>query len=287
VPAATSTAILLAHGPLRERVSAELTGSVYRNGGVIVAHDQYVDHERGHYFTRLEWRLDGSRTARTNLEGALAETLHPLGLSFALYFSDDLPKIALFVSNLSHCLYDILGRWRSREWRIDVPVIVSNKVALADVARRFDVEFRHFPITPESKAEQERKQIALLRERGVELIVLARYMQVLGPEITAAFPNGIVNIHHAFLPAFPGAKPYHAAYRRGVKIIGATSHYVTEDLDAGPIIEQDVIRVGHATPVAEMIRVGRDLEKVVLARAIWAHLQRKVIVDEGRTVVFA
>jgi len=287
VPAATSTAILLAHGPLRERVSAELTGSVYRNGGVIVAHDQYVDHERGHYFTRLEWRLDGSRTARTNLEGALAETLHPLGLSFALYFSDDLPKIALFVSNLSHCLYDILGRWRSREWRIDVPVIVSNKTALADVARRFDVEFRHFPITPESKAEQERKQIALLRERGVELIVLARYMQVLGPEITAAFPNGIVNIHHAFLPAFPGAKPYHAAYRRGVKIIGATSHYVTEDLDAGPIIEQDVIRVGHATPVAEMIRVGRDLEKVVLARAIWAHLQRKVIVDEGRTVVFA
>ncbi len=287
MPAATSTAILLAHGPLRERVSAELTGSVYRNGGVIVAHDQYVDHERGHYFTRLEWRLAGSRTARTSLEGALAETLHPLGLSFALYFSDDLPKIALFVSNLSHCLYDILGRWRSREWRIDVPVIVSNKVALADVARRFDVEFRHFPITPESKAEQERKQIALLRERGVELIVLARYMQVLGPEITAAFPNGIVNIHHAFLPAFPGAKPYHAAYRRGVKIIGATSHYVTEDLDAGPIIEQDVIRVGHATPVAEMIRVGRDLEKVVLARAIWAHLQRKVIVDEGRTVVFA
>jgi formyltetrahydrofolate deformylase len=287
VPAATSTAILLAHGPLRERVSAELTGSVYRNGGVIVAHDQYVDHERGHYFTRLEWRLDGSRTARTDLEGALAETLHPLGLSFALYFSDDLPKIALFVSNLSHCLYDILGRWRSREWRIDVPVIVSNKIALADVARRFDVEFRHFPITPEIKIEQEREQIALMRQRGVELIVLARYMQVLGPEITAAFPNRIVNIHHAFLPAFPGAKPYHAAYRRGVKIIGATSHYVTEELDAGPIIEQDVIRVGHATPVAEMIRVGRDLEKVVLARAIWAHLQRKVIVDEGRTVVFA
>jgi formyltetrahydrofolate deformylase len=287
VPAAASTAILLAHGPLRERVSAELTGSVYRNGGVIVAHDQYVDHERGHYFTRLEWRLDGSRTARTDLEGALAETLHPLGLSFALYFSDDLPKIALFVSNLSHCLYDILGRWRSREWRIDVPVIVSNKIALADVARRFDVEFRHFPITPEIKIEQEREQIALMRQRGVELIVLARYMQVLGPEITAAFPNRIVNIHHAFLPAFPGAKPYHAAYRRGVKIIGATSHYVTEELDAGPIIEQDVIRVGHATPVAEMIRVGRDLEKVVLARAIWAHLQRKVIVDEGRTVVFA
>jgi formyltetrahydrofolate deformylase len=287
VPAAPVTAILLAHGPLRERVSAELTGSVYRNGGVIVAHDQYVDQERGRYFTRLEWRLDGFRTARTDLEGALAETLHPFGLSFGLHFSDDVPKIALFVSSLSHCLYDILGRWRSREWRIDVPVIVSNQTTLADVASRFDVEFRHVPITPESKIEQERKEIALLRERGVELVVLARYMQVLGPEIIAAFPNRIVNIHHAFLPAFPGAKPYHAAYRRGVKIIGATSHYVTEELDAGPIIEQDVIRVGHAMPVAEMIRVGRDLEKVVLARAIWAHLQRKVIVDEGRTVVFA
>jgi len=287
VPAAPATAILLAHGPLRERISAELTGSVYRNGGVIVAHDQYVDQERGRYFTRLQWRLDGFRTTRTDLERALAETLRPFGLSFGLYFSDDVPKIALFVSNLSHCLYDILGRWRSREWRIDVPVILSNQTALADVAHRFDVEFHHVPITPESKIEQERKEIALLRANGVELIVLARYMQVLGPEIIAAFPNRIVNIHHAFLPAFPGAKPYHAAYRRGVKIIGATSHYVTEELDAGPIIEQDVIRVGHATPVAEMIRVGRDLEKIVLARAIWAHLQRKVIVDEGRTVVFA
>jgi formyltetrahydrofolate deformylase len=163
---------------------------------------------------------------------------------------------------------------------------VSNHAALDGVARRFDVEFREFPVTEANKRDQERREIDLLRQKGVELVVLARYMQIVGPDLIAAFPNRIVNIHHAFLPAFPGAKPYHAAYRRGVKLIGATSHYVTTELDAGPIIEQDVIRVSHATPVDEMIRLGRDLEKVVLARAVWLHLQRKVIVDEGRTVVF-
>jgi formyltetrahydrofolate deformylase len=279
-------AILLAHGPLRERVSAALTGFVYDNGGAIAAHDQYVDQDRRRYFTRLEWRLDGFRIPRADLAERLDETLRPFELRTDLHFSEDVPRIALFVSNLSHCLYDILGRWRSGEWRIDVPLIVSNHGALADVARRFDVEFREFAITAGTRRDQERREIDLLRQKGVELVVLARYMQVVGPDLIAAFPSRIVNIHHAFLPAFPGAKPYHAAYGRGVKIIGATSHYVTEDLDAGPIIEQDVIRVSHATTVDEMIRVGRDLEKVVLARAVWMHLQRKVIVDEGRTVIF-
>jgi len=279
-------AILLAHGPLRERVSAALTGFVYSNGGVIVAHDQYVDQERQRYFTRLEWRLDGFEITRGDLADRLDEALRPFELRSDLFFSDVVPRIALFVSNLSHCLYDILGRWRSGEWRVDVPLVVSNHGGLADVARRFDVEFREFPITPDTKSDQERREIDLLRQKGVELVVLARYMQVVGHDLVAAFPDRILNIHHAFLPAFPGAKPYHAAYRRGVKIIGATSHYVTADLDAGPIVEQDVIRVSHATPVDEMIRLGRDLEKVVLARAVWMHLQRRVIVDEGRTVIF-
>jgi formyltetrahydrofolate deformylase len=279
-------AILLAHGPLRERVSAALTGFVYDNGGAIAAHDQYVDQDRRRYFTRLEWRLDGFRIPRADLAERLDETLRPFELRTDLYFSEDVPRIALFVSNLSHCLYDILGRWRSGEWRIDVPLIVSNHGALAEVAGRFDVEFREFAITAGTRRDQERREIDLLRQKGVELVVLARYMQVVGPDLIAAFPSRIVNIHHAFLPAFPGAKPYHAAHGRGVKIIGATSHYVTEDLDAGPIIEQDVIRVSHTTTVDEMIRVGRDLEKVVLARAVWMHLQRKVIVDEGRTVIF-
>ncbi len=279
-------AILLAHGPLRPRVSAELTGFVYSSSGRIVAHDQYVDQERQRYFTRLEWQLDGFAVSRADMRGLLIEAVKPFDLAFDLYYTDEIPRIALFVSNLAHCLYDILGRWRSGEWRVDIPLIVSNHTNLVDVARRFDVEFRHLPMAPENKREEERAQVALLRERGIELVILARYMQIVGPELIAAFPNRIVNIHHAFLPAFPGARPYEAAYRRGVKMIGATSHYVTEDLDAGPIIEQDVIRISHATPVDEMIRLGRDLEKLVLSRAVWAHLQRRVIVDEGRTIVF-
>jgi formyltetrahydrofolate deformylase len=281
-----SNAILLALGPLRERVSAELTGFVYRNRGRIIAHDQYVDQERQRYFTRLEWNPGEGRPRREDLLEQVTQVARPFGLEFQLYFSEDVPRIGIFVSTLSHCLYDILGRWRSGEWRIEIPVIVSNHTSLAEVARRFDVEFHHFPITAENKAEQERRESALLQEHGVGLVVLARYMQIIGPDLIGAFPNQIVNIHHAFLPAFPGAKPYHTAHRRGVKIIGATSHYVTEELDAGPIIEQDVIRVSHATPVEEMILRGRDLEKVVLARAVWAHLQHRVIVDEGRTVIF-
>ncbi len=285
--ASGETAIVLARGPLRERVAAELTGFVYERGGVIVGHDQYVDRERGRYYTRLEWRLDRFALERRELAAVLTEIAGRLGLRADLYFSDQVPRIALFVSRLPHCLYDILGRWRSGEWSVEIPIIVSDHGSLADVARRFDVEFRVLPITPESRSAQERQQMALLGEKQVELVVLARYMQLLGPELVAEYPDRIINIHHAFLPSFPGGKPYQAAYRRGVKVIGATSHYVTPDLDAGPIIEQDVIRVDHATSVEEMIRLGRDLEKIVLSRAIWAHVQRKVIVDEGRTVIFA
>jgi len=281
-----TTAILLARGPLRERIAAELTRFVYERGGQIVGHDQYVDHERTRYYTRLEWTLERFALDRHELRDVLLETATRFGLATHLYFSDDVPRVALFVSTLSHCLYDVLGRWRSGEWRIEIPLIMSNHETLAAVARRFDVRFHHLPTTPANRAVQEREQIRVLRDTGVELVVLARYMQIVGPELVAAFPDGIINIHHAFLPSFPGARPYDQAYRRGVKIIGATAHYVTADLDAGPILEQDVIRVTHATSVEEMVRLGRDLEKVVLARAIWLHLQRKVIVDEGRTIVF-
>ena len=264
-----------------------LTEFVYRNGGRVVSHDQYVDHERGRYFTRLEWALADFRVPRAAIRDRLAEAAGPFELQFELHFSDDVPRLAIFVSKLAHCLYDILGRWRSGEWRIDIPLVISNHEALSDVARRFDVEFLSFPIDPKNARSQEARELALLSERGIELIVLARYMQIVGPQLVAAYPNRIINIHHAFLPAFPGARPYEAAHQRGVKIIGATSHYVTDHLDAGPIIEQDVIRVSHATSVEEMIRLGRDLEKVVLARAIRAHVQRKVLVDdEGRTVIF-
>jgi formyltetrahydrofolate deformylase len=281
-----SSAIVLAHGPLRERVAATLTDFVYRNGGRIVAHDQYVDHERGRYFTRLEWPLAGFGVPRAAIRDGLAKAVGPFQLRFELHFSDDVPRVAIFVSKLAHCLYDIIGRWRSGEWRIDIPLIVSNHEDLADIAKRFDVEFQWVPIDPQNARTQEARELALLSERGVEVLVLARYMRIVGPELVAAYPNRIINIHHAFLPAVPGARPYDAAHRRGVKIIGATSHYVTDELDGGPIIEQDVIRVSHATSVQDMIRLGRDLEKMVLARAIWAHVQRKVLVDEGRTVIF-
>src|SRR5207253_250084 len=227
---AMATAILLAHGPLRKGAAAELTRFVYDRGGDIVGHDQYVDRARLRYYTRLEWHLDDA-SDRRELERAAGDVTLRLGLAADLSFSDRVPRIAIFVSNLSHCLYDILGRVRSGEWRVDVPLVVSNHGGLADVARRFDVEFREFPITPDTKSDQERREIDLLRQKGVELVVLARYMQVVGHDLVAAFPDRILNIHHAFLPAFPGAKPYHAAYRRGVKIIGATSHYVTADLD--------------------------------------------------------
>lgn len=281
---APATAVLLARGPLRPRLASELTGFVYARGGTIVGHDQYVDSERGRYFTRLEWRLDGSDGTLPDAVSALTQRLE---LGADLYLSTHVPRVAIFVSTASHCLYDLLGRWRSGEWPIEVACVVGNHDSLASVARRFDVEFHHLPITAETRAEQERAQVALLREKQVELVVLARYMQIVGRDLIAAYPRRIINIHHAFLPAFPGAKPYHAAHRRGVKLIGATSHYVTEELDAGPIIEQDVIRVTHATSVDEMLRLGRDLERTVLARAVWLHLQRRVLVDEGRTVIFA
>lgn len=281
-----ASAILLARGPLRQGLAAALTSFVYQHRGTIVGHDQYVDPERGRYYVRLAWDVDGFTIGRAEIAAAVGETTRSLGLDGVVTFSDVPSRVALFVSSLSHCLYDIIGRWRSGEWEIQIPVIVSNHTALADVARRFDIPFHHFEMTPATHAEQERRQIALLREHGVDLVVLARYMQVLGPELIAAFPERIINIHHAFLPAFPGAKPYHAAYQRGVKMIGATSHYVTTELDAGPIIDQDVVRVTHAASVEELTRRGRDIEKIVLARAIWAHLQHKVIVDEGRTIVF-
>lgn len=287
LPDRSESAILLGHGPLREKVAATLTGFVYQNGGSILSHDQYVDHERRHYFTRLEWGLRDFRIARADLRQCLSDAMRPFDLRFQLYYSDDVPRVAIFVSTLAHCLYDILGRARSGEWRVDIPVIVSNHEDLKEIARRFDVEFRCYPITPQTRRAQERGQLTLLQERGVELVVLARYMQIVGPELIGAYPNRIINIHHAFLPAFVGAKPYHAARQRGVKIIGATSHYVTEELDAGPIIEQDIIRVSHATSIADMVRLGRDLEKAVLARALWAYFQRKIIVDQGRTVIFS
>ena len=282
-----ATAILLVHGPLREGLAASLTGFVYRNTGHIVYHDQYVDREKQLYFTRLEWGLPGFAVPREEIGERLnAAVAEPFGVRWRLHFSDDIPRMAIFVSKLPYCLYDILARCRSGEWKVEIPLIISNHPELEPVAKRFGMAFHCFPITPANKRAQEQKELALLRKNGIEFIVLARYMQILSGDFVAAYPDAIINIHHAFLPSFPGPQPYHAAYQRGVKIIGATSHYVTEHLDAGPIIEQDVIRVSHLHTVEDLIRMGRDLEKVVLARAIWHHIQRKILAYGGRTVIF-
>jgi formyltetrahydrofolate deformylase len=278
---------LLLHCPLRLGLAADLTRFIYSHEGRILYHDQHVDAETQHYYTRLRWDVSGFSLAGPEMSGPLA-TLIGDGpeTEWSLHFSDDVPRMAVLVSKDPSCLYDILARSHSGEWAVEVPVIVANHPDLEPVARRFGVEFRAFSVSKENKSDVEEEQLALLRSHRVDFVVLARYMQVLTGRFVQAYPNRIINIHHAFLPAFPGARPYHAARERGVKIIGATSHYVTETLDAGPIIEQDVRRVTHRHSVQDLIRMGRDLEKVVLSRAIWSHIRRKIIVHDGRTVVF-
>ena len=286
-PKLPRSAILLLHCPLRLGLAASLTQFVYTHGGRILYHDQYVDAESMHYYTRLEWDVSNFSTTG----GEMAERLGTLigsgaDTEWSLHDSDEVLRMAVFVSKDPWCLYDILAHSHSGEWPVEVPVIVSNHPDLEPVARRFGIDFRVFSITKENKGQVEDEQLALLQSHRIDFVVLARYMQILTGRFIQAYPNRILNIHHAFLPAFPGARPYHSARERGVKIIGATSHYVTETLDAGPIIEQDVLRVTHRHSVQDLIRSGRDLEKVVLSRAIWSHIQRKVIVHRGRTVVF-
>jgi formyltetrahydrofolate deformylase len=279
--------VLLLHCPLRLGMAAGLTQFIYTHGGRILYHDQYVDSESNHYYTRLKW--DVSSFSMTDAE--TAEHLRTFigsesDTEWSLHSSDEVLRMAVFVSKEPSCLYDVLARGHSGEWKVEVPVIVSNHTDLEEAAAKFGVEFRAFSMTKENQDEIEEEQLALLRSRRIDFVVLARYMQVVTARFVRAYPSRIINIHHAFLPAFPGARPYHSARQRGVKMIGATSHYVTESLDAGPIIEQDVLRVSHRHSVEDLIRFGRDIEKVVLARAIWSHIRRKIIVHDGRTVVF-
>ena len=239
------------------------------------------------FYMRVEWELDGFAIPATRI-GEYFDTLigSPMEMNWKLYFSDSIPRMALFVSKMPHCLFDILARYTAGEWDVEIPLIISNHELLKPVADRFGIDFHYFPITSKNKKEQEQKELELLKEHQIDFVVLARYMQILSPEFVNELPNKIINIHHSFLPAFAGAKPYHAAHERGVKIIGATSHYVTSDLDAGPIIEQDVTRCSHVDTIQKLIRKGRDLEKIVLSQAVFKHLQRKILVYNNRTVVF-
>ncbi|NRB74369.1 MAG: formyltetrahydrofolate deformylase [Verrucomicrobiales bacterium] len=280
------TAILLVSCPDQPGIVAAVSAFLYENQGNIVDVDQHVDSEYGVFLMRVEWETNGFAVARDEIGSAITPLAEKFSMDWSLYFSDIVPRVALFVTRDNHCLYDLLSRHESGELRMDIPLIVSNREDLRPAADRFGIPFHHFPITKETKAEQEEREIALLREHQIDLVVLARYMQILSPKMTEAFPNRIINIHHSFLPAFPGAKPYHSAHARGVKLVGATSHYVTEDLDEGPIIFQGVTPVSHSDSVADFVRKGRALEQSVLSRAVWLHLKRRTLVHGNRTVVF-
>jgi formyltetrahydrofolate deformylase len=273
--------------PDRAGIVAELSNFIYRNRGNIVHLDQHVDSEANVFFARIEWMLEDFLIPREGIEGAAGDLVRPFGPTFfSLDFTDRRPRVAIFVTKESHCLYDLLVRHDSGELEIEVPLIVSNREALRPDAEKFGIAFHYVPITPESKKEQERRELSLLAQHDVDTVVLARYMQILSEAFLDHFEGSVINIHHSFLPAFVGAKPYEQAHARGVKIIGATSHYVTPDLDQGPIIAQDVIRVSHRDSVQDFIRQGKDLEKIVLARAVWHHVRHRVLTYNNKTVVF-
>jgi formyltetrahydrofolate deformylase len=259
---------------------------IYENGGNIVHLDQHTDAEAGVFFMRVEWQLEGFRIPREDVARVFQYVAEPRQMKWSLSFSDDKHRLALFVSKDQHCLYDLLARSDAGELGAEISLVVSNHEHLRHVAERFGIPFHVFPITAANKVEQEAKQLALLAENKIDTVVLARYMQILSDNFATTYRNRVINIHHSFLPAFPGARPYHSAHRRGVKIIGATSHYVTADLDEGPIIEQDVIRVSHRQSVEDLVRLGRDLEKIVLSRAVMWHVRRKVLPYDNKTVVF-
>ena len=278
---------LLLYCPDKQGILAEVTDFITVNKGNIIYLDQYVDHAENIFFMRIAWDLNGFLIPKEKIE----EYFHTLyarkyDMTFRLYFSDTKPRMAIFVSKMSHCLYDLLARYIAGEWNVEIPLIISNHPDLESVGKRFDIPFYVFPINRENKEEQERAEMELLAQHNINFIVLARYMQIISEKMIEAYPNRIINIHHSFLPAFIGAKPYHAAFERGVKIIGATSHYVTTELDAGPIIEQEIVRITHKDTIEDLVNKGKDLEKIVLSRAVQKHIERKVLVYKNKTVIF-
>ncbi|MEL7502490.1 MAG: formyltetrahydrofolate deformylase [Cyanobacteria bacterium J06554_6] len=280
------TATLLISCPDQQGLVAKLANFIYTYGGNIVHADQHRDEATGLFLSRIEWQLEGFQLSRELVGPAFGAIATPLQATWQLHFSDTVPRLAIWVSKQDHCLLDLLWRHRAGEFSAQISLIISNHDKLRPVAEQFNIDFHHLPITAETKPQQEQAQLDLLNQYQVDLVVLAKYMQVLSPDFLAAFPT-VINIHHSFLPAFMGANPYQRAYERGVKIIGATAHYVTPDLDAGPIIEQDIVHISHRDEVKDLIRKGKDLERMVLARAVRLHLQNRTLVYGNRTVVFA
>lgn len=276
------------HCPDQPGIIAVLTEFINTNGGNILYLDQYVDRVNGIFYMRVEWDLDKFTIPKEKINDYF-NTLYAkrYNMEYRLAFTDRSQRMALFVSKMSHCLYDILARYIAGDWEVEIPLIISNHPDLASVGTQFGIPFEVIPVNRDNKEEMEAKEFELLEKYNIDFIVLARYMQVLSEDFINRYPNRIINIHHSFLPAFVGAKPYHAAYERGVKLIGATSHYVTTELDAGPIIEQDIVRITHKDTVADLVHKGRDLEKIVLSRAVEKHIQRKILTYKNKTIVFS
>jgi formyltetrahydrofolate deformylase len=281
------TATLLVSCPDRRGLVATLAQVLYGHGANILDADQHTDAGAGVFFQRIRFDLEDLRTDRTALEQGIRDAAARFSMTWALSDSDRRKRIAIFASRYDHCLYDLLLRHRAGELDCEIALVVSNHPDLEPVAAQFGVPYRLFPIRPETKHEQEARELSLLEAERVDLVVLARYMQVLTESFVAQLPNRIINIHHSFLPAFSGGRPYHQAHERGVKLIGATAHYATADLDEGPIIEQDVIRASHRDSVADLARKGRDVERAVLSRAVRWHLEDRILVYGNKTVVFS
>jgi len=281
------TAILLLHSQDQKGLVAAVTGFLHRNDGNILSLDEHVDRDANHFFMRVEWQLEGFGIPVDKISDYFQTMIaSKYDLEFEVKLSSHRPKIALFVSKYSHCLFDILSRCESKEWNVDIALIISNHEKFKYIGERYSIPYYHFPITKTNKSEQEEEEYHLLKKHNIDLVVLARYMQILSGSFCDRYKNKIINIHHSTLPAFAGANPYRAAYTRGVKFMGATAHYVTSELDAGPIIRQGVIPISHVDSIADMKRKGKDIEKIVLADAVWAHINHKIITYKNKTVVF-
>ena len=286
----TANAILLISCPDKRGITACVTDFIYKHNGNVEHADQHVDKEQAVFFMRIEWSLEGFDIDRDDIAGLLKPLAEQYNMTWKLYFSDELPSIALFVSKQLHCIADLLYRYKAGDLRAEIPIVVSNHEDARQLVEAYGIKFFHIEKTRENCDKKETEELSVLKKYNIETVVLARYMQVLSEKFVSLYDNNIINIHHSFLPAFMGAKPYEQAYKRGVKIIGATSHYVTPDLDAGPIIEQDVVRISHRDSIDDLKKKGADLEKVVLSRAVRWHLDRKLLVygegENTKTVVF-
>ena len=278
---------MLIHCPDKKGIILSVTNYISRNNGNIVDLDQHVDSEQKIFFMRVEWTLSDFNIQRDNIGAHFgSEVAQKYQMQYTIHFRDEKIRMALMVSKMDHCFNDILSRYKSGEWNVEIPLIISNHPDMEETANRFGIPYHYIPVSKQTKVEQEKKQLQLLSDHNIDFVVLARYMQILSENFIKDYSNRIINIHHSFLPAFPGAKPYHSAHERGVKIIGATSHYVTKELDAGPIIAQSTANISHKDRVEDLVRKGRDIEKVVLSRAIWYHVNRRILSYGNRTIIF-